>query len=260
MNWKMTSSPWAHRFALVSALTAALLAGLAQPAFAQATFTTWDLNLWPEYDDPRLLVIFNPQLDPSIQLPYTLNYPIPVDGQMGMACQLLPSGEHDCQPQKSSVTGDIKNISFSAPTERELYMEYYMDPLSGERPDKREFTYTFTPPEDIQTLSVQVRQPADAEDFVLEPAPQQTVTDAEGASYLSYVFNDVKAGQPIDFAFSYTRPSWIPPKQANGAAPTDASAAAGAGGDSNLLLWAVVGLLGVIAVMMYRNQKQPRRR
>jgi hypothetical protein len=240
---------------LVAALAAALLLfGTASPALA-GTFNEWQLNLWPEYDDPRLLVMFNGTLDPTVVLPYTLEYDIPIGAQMGMACQLLPDGAHDCQPQQSEVSDEIKTIAFSAPTERELYMEYYVDPMDGERPDQRQFTYSFTPPDDIDRLSVQVKQPNDSEDFVLEPAPMQTLTDAAGFSYLTYVFNDVKAGEPIDINFSYSRPTWVPPAGQDADPLASDSTLDVTGSGSNTLLWAVVGILVVIVFMMWRNQK-----
>ena len=245
----------------VLALTIALLSFAliaATPAFAANTFADYQLNLWPEYDDPRLLVIMAPKLDPSVPLPYTFSYGIPITAQLGMACQILPDGAHDCQAQQSAVDGDMKTVTFSAPTQRQLFLEYYTDPFGGERPDIRQFTYSFLPPGDIGRLSVQVKQPKDAEGFVVEPAPQQTLTDAEGFSYLTYTFNEVKAGEPVDFSITYTRPTWEPPVQPDNAQASDAAGAQTGAATSNLLLWAVVGILAIVIAMMYRNQKATR--
>ena len=249
----------AGRALLVFATTLALLAvslAVVPTAFAANTFTDYQLNLWPEYDDPRLLVIMAPKLDPSVSLPYTFSYGVPLAAQLGMACQILQDGAHDCQPQQSAVEGDTKTIAFSAPSQRDLFFEYYVDPFDGERPDLRQYTYSFLPPGDIGTLSVQIKQPKDAEGFAVEPAPQQTLTDSEGSSYLTYTFNEVKTGTPVDFSITYTRPTWEPPVQAgNAAAPLEAGGAQTGAASSNLLLWAIVGILAVVVVMMYRNQR-----
>ena len=244
------------RAAIAVVLASLLVLAMAAPALAGPTFSEWQLSLWPEYDDPRILVTFSPVIDPTVPLPYTLSYDLPLSAQMGMACQLLPDGQHDCQPPQSKIEGDVKNISFTAPTQRDLYMEYYVDPYEGERPEQREFTYSFVPPGDIQTLQVQIKQPKDAENFAVEPAPQQSLSDAEGYVYLTYAFADVQAGVPVDFTVSYTRPTWVPPAGEDAdLATSEGSTAAGSAG-SNILLWAVVGILGVIVVMMYRNQKR----
>ena len=132
------------------------------------------------------------------------------------------------------MRGQVQTVSYTAPSERKLFMEYYADPLKGRQPKVRSYTYTFDPPGDIAQLTIGVRQPKDAVGFRLDPAPLSTQVDNEGFTEALYRFSNVKAGTPIGIRVTYSRPTWaqqVPKGTGTGAAPTGQNAGqAGAGG------------------------------
>jgi len=71
-----------------------LLSWVTPALAAPPTFSDFQVSVWPEYDDPRVLSILESDLDRSVQLPYRFSTSVPADAQVGMTCQLTPSSEH----------------------------------------------------------------------------------------------------------------------------------------------------------------------
>jgi hypothetical protein len=213
---------------VVIAATLLLLLIVAAPATAATpAFDQYRISLWPEYDDPRMLVILEPALNASERLPYEYAQDVPADAQVNMACQIAADGQHECQPYDKADEGDASQVSFTAPSRRQLYLEYYTDLLAGKRPEDRNMTYQFTAPADIASLQLEVKQPKDAVGFKMYPEPTGTRTDAEGFTWAQYAQSDVAAGQTLAVTLDYSRPSWEPPFQAGAQ-----SGSPGAGGDA----------------------------
>ncbi|HEY3317962.1 MAG TPA: hypothetical protein VGK50_06030 [Coriobacteriia bacterium] len=251
----------------VSATAFVLLLGLAAPAFAAAVpYAQWRVALWPEYDDERTLVIYEPRLDASAALPFKFTYDaFPLDAQVGMTCQVTPVGQHQCQQRQTSVTGDLESISYTAPSERQLYMEYYTDMLKGQRPTQRKMTYSFVAPADIADLQVSIRQPKDATGFTVTPNAASRQTDGDGFTLDTFGFQNVKAGQRYSFTFAYSRPTWTPPvtkAQNNGAqggqgGAGQASAGQQPGGSQNSQLFALIAVAAFIGAFVMLLMRRP---
>lgn len=171
------------------------------------------------------------------------------------------------------MSGAEKTVSYTAPSERKLYFEYYFDPLNGKQPKTRAYAYTFTPPGDIALLTLGVVRPKDAKGFKLSPAPASTRVNSEGLTEDLYTVSNAKAGVPLSIRVSYSRPNWTPqkPKGAGGAAgpqgqtgglpPQGAPLPQSAGGptaapptDTGLLLIALAIAGGTIAILFQRRQ------
>lgn len=241
----------------------ALAPPTAAVAAQAATFDTYRVSLWPEYDDPRLLVIEEPLLSASAVLPYRFSGAVPKDAQVNMACQIAASGQHECQPYERVDSGEGSLLGFTAPSRKQLYLEYYTDPLGGERPKDRRLDYVFTAPADIGTLQLEVKQPKDAAGFKLDPAPKGSRTDAEGFTWAQYSVADLKAGQSVAFKLAYSRPTWEPPVRpaaqsaapgARGAPPPVSGQAAPGGSQSSVaILFAAVVVSGTLWMVMSRR-------
>lgn len=251
-----------------------LLAAAPLPAHA-ASYADWRVSVWPEYDDPRALVIMEPVLDATARLPYEFAMDVPRDAQINMTCQLAPDGQHQCQANRSSVRGGVKTVSYTVPSERNLYFEYYADLLEGRRPEKRDFTYRFVPPADISSLKLEFRQPKDATGFTMSPEPDQTRQDPNGDTFAVYALSDVARGKEMDFRIRYERPSWTPPvaKQSGGSgagagagagpggAPAPAPGAAPTGrtqtGGVDVAAVAVAGVVVVGTLVLFMSRRSP---
>lgn len=173
------------------------------------------------------------------------------------------------------MRGAEKTVSYTAPSERKLFFEYYFDPLKGEQPRTRSYTYTFTPPGDIVLLTLSVVRPKDATGFNLSPAPASTQVNNEGLTEDLYTVSNAQAGVPLSIRVSYSRPTWTPQKpkatagaggtqgQTGGLPPQGASVPQAAGGptaapssETGLFFIALAIAGGTIAILFQGRQRR----
>lgn len=177
-----------------------LAGGLAASAQGDGpTIARASLRLWPEYDDPGLLVIFAGDFSEDIAFPRDVNFP-------------LPAGARNVQAAYPDATGSLliatSEISAGRVTYKQLptpsfHLEYYLDRQpSG---NQREIRYLFQVPYPIAVLEVSVQQPARSSDFSLMPAAETTFIGGDDLTY--FVFNraNLAAGQTIEIVVRYTK-------------------------------------------------------
>ena len=111
---------------LTSLLIALILIFTVSPALAQTTsaLSGMEIELWPEYDKPSMLVIFRGTIAPNVQLPATLTFEIPSKftplavayrDQQGLLLDLKYT---------TTVGANTTAITFSVPT-TSFQFEYY---------------------------------------------------------------------------------------------------------------------------------------
>lgn len=184
---------------LLALLLLALAGGL--PAAAQGpglTIGTASLRLWPEYDDPGLLVIFEGELEGATSFPQQVQILAP-DAARGIQATYNDPAAGLLNQQWERVDG---KITYALPG-ASFHVEYYIDrPPTG---NQRALTYTFVAPYAIRALEVSVKQPARASEFTLTPQPDSSFLGSDGFTY--YVFNraNVAAGDRIPIEIGYNK-------------------------------------------------------
>ncbi len=238
--------PSAHIAVLLACLL--LLWVGAMPGAAQTadpTIATASLRLWPEYDDPGLLVIFAGEFADSAGFPRDVSFSLPTGARNVQAAFPDASGSllvADAEVADGSVT--YKQLQAPA-----FHIEYYVDRQpSG---NQREIVHVVQTPFAINSLEVTVQQPARATDFSLTPAAESSYTGADGLTY--YVFNraNLAADDRLEITMRYTKTDSgvSQPQLAVTNAPAAAAAAAPAVADSNAWLpWVLIGVGGVVLV------------
>jgi hypothetical protein len=187
------------RATLLAFLVMTLIAPVALDAQAPApTIATAELRLWPEYDDPGLLVIFSGDFAAGTTVPLQAEFPI-------------SAGARNIQATYQDAAGTLINRPFEVTDNRLAYelpiasfhIEYYVDRApSG---DERQITYVFEAPYAIDALRVAVQQPARSSGFVLAPAAENTEQGTDGLTY--HVFNqrNLAAGEKLEIEVTYTK-------------------------------------------------------
>lgn len=174
----------------------------ALPVMAQdaaPTIKTASLLLWPEYDDPGLLVIFAGDFADPTGFPRDISIP-------------LPAGARNVQAAYPDTAGGLLNanseISESDLIYKQLpvssfHLEYYVDRQpSG---NQREIVYSFQAPYAIEALAVTVQQPARATDFSVDPAAAGSETRDDGLTYYIFERTDLAAGDTLKIVLRYTK-------------------------------------------------------
>lgn len=186
-----------------AALTACmiLLAGVLTSA-AQSdglTIARAALHLWPEYDDPGLLVIFAGDFSTRAAFPRDVSFP-------------LAPGARNIQTAYPDATGKLLIAASAIGADRVTYkqlptpsfhLEYYLDRQpSG---NQREIRYLFQAPYPIAVLEVSVQQPARSSDFSLTPAAETTFEGEDGLTYSVFNRANLAAGEAIEIVMRYTK-------------------------------------------------------
>ena len=166
------------------------------------------LSVWPEYDDPRVLLIIRGELEPGISFPTQINLPIPADAEIIGAGMISEPGELLLQPHRviSGETSEILQITLPS---RRFFAELYYDPFETAGDTKR-FTYSFQAPYPISQLDLEVQQPFTASDFVIEPPAMAQESEGRDTTYHRFVYRDVPPGQETGFAVSYVKTATQP--------------------------------------------------
>jgi hypothetical protein len=166
------------------------------------------IQVMPEFDDPRVLVIVQGRLtasDTSFPLPVTFRVPrgaqINQMAVMNVSTGATTSQTFDAQPDPddprwSRVTYTLDNAHF--------FYEYYYDPLEGET--DKQFTYTFSSLQPVGDLLLEVQQPLTAADFTSDPPPTIARFDeALGFTYHQFNVGALAADEDMAVTVHYTK-------------------------------------------------------
>lgn len=230
-------------FGLMAAF-AVLLVWLPFAQAAEISATQMKVSVWPEYDDPRVLVINQADLDPSVTLPAEVSFNIPKGADIGMACEVDSGGGHACKPYQLVDKGDYQTLTYKVEAQHTVFLEYYYDAFAAGTPE-RSFDFTFRPGFSVKSLTMEVQEPLRSTGFTLDPILSQTATDSQGLTYHTQEYADVAVDKPLDVKVSYSKtdnnPS-VAPKDSSAGAGTSASGSA-SGGQRNTALFIVLAAL-----------------
>lgn len=206
---KSTLSPKNPLLLLTLLLLALLPARMAsaQENDSQPAIQQMRIQIMPEYDDPRVLVIAQGRLDvPGGVYNGPVTFRIPAGAQINqMAVMDLDLGGPQFQPfdTKPDPTDPAWQLVTYTLTNPHFFYEYYYDlPGSG---SQKQFTFSLNSLDDITVLSMEVQQPLKAESFSVEPATATSRSDTAGFTYWQLPDQSVTGGQQIDLLVRYTK-------------------------------------------------------
>lgn len=232
-------------FALSMALSGE---GYAQetPGGAELRLSEMKLNIWPEYDDPRVLVIYEGKVAGGPTFPLRIRFVLPQGAQIHMAGAISPQGGHlhslyEITPRNEGWV----DVSWELATSH-YYMEFYYDPFEGGADKRIEYLITSYYP--VDRLEVLVQQPLKASDFEMTPFPLNVVTDAKGFSYSRYVVKDLPKDKTERILVSYRKTDPNPSVRKGG---TQGQAAGPLMG--KMFFYVAAGLLVIVVVALLRR-------
>ncbi len=163
-----------------------------------------DVKLWvyPEYDDPRLLVMLEGQIVGALP-PVRVTFLVPSAAEMYSAGSVDTQGQYTGGPpqRQPSLIPGWDEISYEVTTST-FRVEYY-DPVISSQPDKS-ISYQFRYLYPITGLEVIVQEPRKASDFIISPTGTAFVDDLGFNSYL-FTYPEIGKEQPLQFDITYTK-------------------------------------------------------
>ena len=189
------------RIVVLSLIILSLVPGSASAQEA-ISLDTLQVDLWPEFDKPEMLVIYRIQLSEDVQLPTTLSFRIPVDAGEPNA---VADGELGDTDYERRVEGSWAIITF---TTSSLFaqLEYY-DPGLTKEGSTRSFTYTWPGDYQVNNLRMSVQQPYDAQSLSIFPLMGSSQSGDDGLMYHSANFGSLSEGQEFELTLEYQKAS-----------------------------------------------------
>lgn len=175
------------------------------------------VSIWPEYDDPRVLVMYQGRFHPDSPLPAPVGFRIPKGAEIHMAGSISPQGGHQHLPFKVSLAGEGAEVNYDLPVP-EFYMEFYYNPFKGG--EKKSFDYSLPTSYPVDKLEVYIQQPLRATELKAVPKPLSVFSDERGFKYSYYAFQGLARGRELKIRVSYTKADPNPSvEKASGMAP-----------------------------------------
>jgi hypothetical protein len=237
---------------------------LFSPAHALAEETTriatLDISVWPEYDQPGVLVQYQGQIAGADKsgVSRDISVLVPKGAGVGAACGIKSDGNHTSETWRESDAGDgFTTVSYKM-SEPQFHVEFYYNPLVGATDKTMEFTYKAASA--VDDLYLEIQHPLKATNFTLSPDAPNSHTDKDGFTYHVYNQKQVAAGETVLSKISYTKTD--PNPSVSGQKSTPATAAnqetpSGINPNLVVLLAVLVAAAGLIAYFAFIRRAQP---
>lgn len=178
------------------------------PSLASAqtniSFSDLRVQLWPEYDQPSMLVIYDFDVAPGTPLPARVTLQIPQDGNVIAVAFYQNNAPVNANFDGPSRQGDAQVITIIVDTPNTYHLEYYQ-PLTRTG-NHRQFNYAWAGEYPVNQFSVRVQVPADSTSFTSTPALNSN-RDANGLAYYDSQPVNLPAGTSYTLSLQYDRTS-----------------------------------------------------
>ena len=203
------------RLVLLLCLLALLPAASGGAVFAQEPAAPDDLRIqqmrvqvMPEFDDPRVLVIVQGRLAADANdFPVTITFRLPNGAQINqMATVNMQSAgttlmPYETQPDPADARWQLVTYSLDG---AHFFYEYYHDPIIGDV-DKT-FTYILNSYHPVDDASVEIQEPKAAEGFSTSPQAAASRLDQNlRLNYHQIAVGALEAGQEVSIKVSYRK-------------------------------------------------------
>ena len=161
------------------------------------------VQLWPEYDQPSMLVIYDFKLPDSVKLPVSVSMTFPKEAHLvAVASQAQDGSLLNTDYIGPTVSESRQSITIQIQTPTTYHLEYYQ-PLSRTG-NQRQFNYLWPGDYATDDISVSIRLPPDTTSIVTNP-DMKSAKAADGSSNLIKDFGALVAGQQFPLQLTYTK-------------------------------------------------------
>lgn len=201
------------------------------------------IGIWPEYDKPTVLVIYQMTLSTS-SYPAAVSLRIPVAAGKPYAVAFRQvDGSLINIDYTRQVAGEWAIISFTT-TAPEVQLEYY-DPGLTKDGNARHYTYVWPGDYAVTQLTMQVQQPSGATDMRISPSLGAGALGSDNLTYYTQDIGAIPNGQKIQITIDYQKSNDVLSAE-NLTVEPSAPIPQGTASDLNLSTWLpwILGILG----------------
>ena len=200
---------------LASALPALVLTFMLTPAVAAAPpgggaakddtrLESMQIEIWPEFDRPAVLVILRGELAADAGLPAAVSLRIPASsgGPAAVAYATAKKGQLLNLKHDRSDAADLITLRFTVPA-RFFQVEFY-DRIAT-RTGERAYKYLWPGDLPVNWLDVVLQEPASASNISVQPVLEDKSTGSDGMRYRSAQLGPAEQGKPLPIEIRYTK-------------------------------------------------------
>lgn len=239
---------------LFFALFSLFFAASAQAQLPATTIDTLILDIWPDYDEPSVLILMTGTLPPDTPLPATVTIPLAVGAEVNAVARITDDNQ---MLDDVIFTAENDTLTLTTPDPR-FRVEYY----APYEKIGNMHTFSFDWLSDISVAGVlaAVQQPSGATNMIVTPENANVVTDTtDGFTYYTFPPEEIPAGKLFNITFNYDMPSPqlsvenLPSASAaainttdESSANTNASSSSNSFSLDNINLAYLVGFIGIV--------------
>jgi len=216
-------------------------------AQARTDFARVTVDLWPEFDRPMMLVIYNIRLGPDVALPAAVQVQIPASAGAPNAVAVCQDDGCFNTTFTQEAAGKWSTLDIQA-TRADLRVEYY-DPDLVIEDNARHYEYIWPGGHVVDDFTVVFQKPADASDLRIKPGMVTAEQGQDSLTYYTLQVGALKAAQKVNVGIDYQKPNdrlTYPSIPVVPSGPLDTSL----GGNTVLsALPLVLGLLGLLLIV-----------
>jgi hypothetical protein len=188
---------------LLAIMLLGLLLGLpaarARAQNAADSLARLNVEIWPDFDQPEVLVLLTGTLPADVTRPATVTLPVPEGARINAVARIDAQDRLVADLEYNTDTSGT--VTLTTP-DAEFRVEYYT-PYETEG-DQRTLAFEWQAAVSVAAMAISVQQPAAATAMTVSPAPQSVATGTYGLDYHALPIQDVPAGQNVSLTASYT--------------------------------------------------------
>lgn len=163
--------------------------------------------IWPEYDDPSVLVVYDGRFSDDSKFPTVTDFLIPKGAIINDICSLSPGGQHFCQLYDVSKGGSYDTVHLSLPFSN-FYVSFHLAPIDLDKA-KRRIEYVIKANHPIERMEVDIQQPLRSTEFAISPS-SGTVSREKGFDHFAYTLEEIAKGEDRIFKIGYVKETRAP--------------------------------------------------
>lgn len=158
--------------------------------------------IWPEYDDPSVLVVYDGRFTGDSKFPTTTDFFIPKGAIINDVCSLSPGGQHFCQLYDIKEGDKYDTVHLSLPFSN-FYLSFHLAPIDLETAERR-IEYVIKANHPIGSMEVDIQQPLRSSTFAISPSGGKE-HNKKDFNHFTYTLENIPKGEDRIFKIGYVK-------------------------------------------------------
>lgn len=186
----------------IFALFSLFFAPSAQAQLPATTIETLILDMWPDYDDPSVLILMTGTLPLDTPLPATVTIPLAAGADINAVARITDDNQ---MLDDIVFTAENDTLTLTTPDPR-FRVEYYAP--YQKIGNLHTFSFDWLSDISVEGVLAAIQQPIGATNMVVTPDNANVVSDTtDGFTYYTFPPAEIPAGELFDITFNYEMPT-----------------------------------------------------